>query len=55
LCIFAGICSGLTVGYLSIDSISLEIKVKTGTNEERSAVSFLLLNNKKGLSNLVNT
>jgi hypothetical protein len=27
--------SGLTVGYLSIDSLALEMKLKTGTPEEK--------------------
>ncbi len=30
--------SGLTVGYLSIDSLVLELKLKNGTDEEKSDV-----------------
>ncbi len=41
LCLFAGLCSGLTVGYLSIDSLSLELKLKNGTESEvRSVIKF---------------
>jgi len=32
---FAGMMSGLTVGYLSIDQLELEIKLKTGTQKEK--------------------
>jgi len=32
---FAGMMSGLTVGYLSIDQLELEIKLKTGTQQEK--------------------
>jgi general stress protein CsbA len=31
----AGIMSGLTVGYLSIDQLELELKLKNGTDEEK--------------------
>ena len=31
LSLTAGCCSGLTVGYLSIEKIDLEIKLKSGT------------------------
>ena len=31
----AGVMSGLTVGYLSIDSLELEMKLQNGTDEER--------------------
>ena len=37
----AGIASGLTVGYLSIDNIDLEIKIKTGNENEKKAVIIL--------------
>jgi len=36
--LFAGLCSGLTVGYLSIDPLGLEIKMKNGTDQEKAAV-----------------
>lgn len=32
---FAGCMSGLTVGYLSINDLDLEMKLKTGTAEEK--------------------
>jgi hypothetical protein len=32
---FAGLMSGLTVGYLSIDKLDLEIKESIGTEEEK--------------------
>jgi metal transporter CNNM len=35
LTLFAGAMSGLTVGYLSIDDLVLELKSKTGTNLEK--------------------
>jgi len=42
LVIFAGLCSGLTVGYLSIDTLQLEVKCKTGTpSEQRQAKKIL--------------
>lgn len=31
----AGVMSGLTVGYLSIDSLELEMKLQNGTDQER--------------------
>ncbi len=34
LTLLAGLMSGLTVGYLSIDELVLELKVKNGTVEE---------------------
>ena len=37
---FAGVMSGLTVGYLSIDKLDLEIKQSIGTESEKRAVSF---------------
>lgn len=36
---FAGLMSGLTVGYLSIDKLDLEIKQAIGTPQEKRAVS----------------
>jgi hypothetical protein len=33
--LFAGLMSGLTVGYLSIDKLDLEIKQSIGTEEEK--------------------
>jgi hypothetical protein len=35
---FAGLCSGLTVGYLSINYSSLEIKLINGTDYEKAIV-----------------
>ena len=40
MCLGAGACSGLTVGYLSIDELQLELKLKNGTEEEKRAVGF---------------
>lgn len=37
---FAGICSGLTVGYLSIDDLALEIKQENGTEADKKAVNY---------------
>jgi len=37
----AGLCSGLTVGYLSIDELGLQIKLKTGTPDEKRAVFII--------------
>lgn len=34
LCLFAGVMSGLTVGYNSIDPLSLELILHGGTEEE---------------------
>ena len=34
--------SGLTVGYLSIDKLDLEIKQAIGTEQERKAVQIIL-------------
>jgi len=39
---FAGLMSGLTVGYLSIDKLELEIKLKTGTQKEKDDANALL-------------
>jgi hypothetical protein len=42
MCIIGGICSGLTVGYLSIDNLSLEMKLKNGSlNEKRAATKII--------------
>ena len=38
LACFAGTMSGLTVGYLSIDSLILEVKINNGTESERKYV-----------------
>jgi len=35
LILFAGAMSGLTVGYLSIDELQLELKMRNGTDEEK--------------------
>ncbi len=40
LTMFAGLASGLTVGYLSIDKLDLEIKQKIGSDEDKLAVSY---------------
>ena len=40
LTLLAGLMSGLTVGYLSIDELVLELKIKNGTEEERKQVSL---------------
>ena len=34
LLFMAGLCSGLTLGYMSIDELSLELKLSNGTPEE---------------------
>ena len=39
---FAGLMSGLTVGMLSIDSLSLELKTRNGTEYERQAAAKVL-------------
>lgn len=39
---FAGVCSGLTVGMLSIDKMELEMMMKNGTNEEKDCANKLL-------------
>ncbi len=39
---FAGLMSGLTVGYLSIDDLVLELKTSTGTDEEKDAAGKVL-------------
>merc|ERR1719264_400393 len=40
--LFAGLMSGLTVGMLSIDTLSLEMKTRTGTDYERKSAAKLL-------------
>ncbi len=42
LTLFAGLMSGLTVGYLSIHDLSLEIKLRTGTDQEMRAAKRVL-------------
>ncbi len=44
LTLFAGMMSGLTVGYLSIDKIDLEVKMNIGTHKEKQAVIYVLFN-----------
>ena len=39
---FAGLMSGLTVGYLSIDDLVLELRFNNGTDEEKEHASKLL-------------
>ena len=34
----AALCSGLSVGYLSIDELTLQIMLKTGSEDEKRAV-----------------
>lgn len=36
--LLAGMCSGLTVGYLSIDELALDIKIENGTEKEKKRV-----------------
>lgn len=42
LTLFAGAMSGLTVGYLSIDDLVLELKLTTGTEEEKEYAKKIL-------------
>jgi len=42
LTLFAGLMSGLTVGYLSIDDLVLELKNSTGTDEEKEQSNKVL-------------
>jgi len=42
LTLFGGLMSGLTVGYLSIDSLVLELKLKNGTETEKKNALVLL-------------
>ena len=39
---FAGAMSGLTVGYLSIDDLVLELKTTTGTDQEKEHAAILI-------------
>lgn len=41
--LFAGLMSGLTVGYLSIDTLVLELKLKNGTESEKKNVVYVIL------------
>ena len=38
----AGLASGLTLGFLSIDEIELELKVRNGTPEEKIMASKII-------------
>ena len=42
LTLFAGLMSGLTVGYLSVDDLTMELKATTGTDEEKFYSSRVL-------------
>jgi len=42
LTLIAGLMSGLTIGYLSIDELVLELKIKNGTEEEKKQVLLFL-------------
>ena len=42
LTLFAGIMSGLTVGYLSIDDLVMELKLSTGTDEEKHLANNII-------------
>jgi hypothetical protein len=42
LTLFAGAMSGLTVGYLSIDDLVLELKTRTGSEDEKKQASKVL-------------
>jgi len=39
---FSGMASGLTVGYLSIDELQLELKLKNGTDQEKSDARVIM-------------
>jgi len=39
---FSGMASGLTVGYLSIDELQLELKLKNGTEQEKSDARVIM-------------
>lgn len=39
----AGFCSGATQGLLSIDMLSLELKMSSGTQEEKQIVNIFLI------------
>jgi metal transporter CNNM len=38
----AGLCSGLTLGFMSIDELSLELKLHNGTIEEKKMANKIL-------------
>ena len=42
LTLFAGMMSGLTVGYLSVDQLTMELRENTGTEEEKEASKVIL-------------
>ena len=42
LTIFAGLMSGLTVGYLSVDDLTMELRMTSGTEEEKHYASQVL-------------
>ena len=42
LTLFAGMMSGLTVGYLSVDQLTMELRENTGTEEEKAASKVIL-------------
>ena len=42
LTLMAGMMSGLTVGYLSVDQLTMELKENTGTEEEKAASKIIL-------------
>ena len=42
LTLFAGMMSGLTVGYLSVDQLTMELKQSTGSEEEKEASKVIL-------------
>ena len=42
LTLFAGMMSGLTVGYLSVDQLTMELRENTGTEEEKEASKKIL-------------
>ena len=42
LTLFAGMMSGLTVGYLSVDQLTMELREVTGTEEEKEASKVIL-------------
>ena len=42
LTLMAGMMSGLTVGYLSVDQLTMELKENTGTDEEKAAAKIIL-------------
>jgi hypothetical protein len=42
LTLFAGMMSGLTVGYLSVDKLTMELREKTGTQMEKEYSKIIL-------------